>query len=95
MHFGSYDSCRIGYHAIDIMTLYCKDDDPIALIKEPTSHQKFKPIKQRYTQLPRIKIHKDTKSRLHIGCGRPKSLSQPKIEASFDLKGLRYKTDWL
>ena len=77
----------------DAMTLYCKDDGLIVLAKEPRSHQKFQHIEQRYTRLPRVEIYGGAESRLHIGYGRSKSLSQPKIEVCPEPKGLKYMAD--
>ena len=79
----------------DAIILFCKDDGPIALTKEPRSHQKFKHIEQGYTRLPQVEIHRGTESWLHIEYGRLKSLSQPKIKAYLDLKRLKYMVDWL
>ena len=42
----------------DVMALYCKDNDAIALAKEPRSHQKSKHIEWQYMQLSRVKIYK-------------------------------------
>ena len=50
----------------DTMTLYCKDNDTVALAKELRSHQISKHIEQLNMQLPRVKIHRGAKSKLHM-----------------------------
>ena len=60
---------------LDVMTLYCKDNGTIVLAKELRSHQISKHIEQQNTRLPQVEIHRGEESKLHIGCGRSKSLS--------------------
>ena len=50
----------------DAVTLYCKDNDTIALAKEPRSHQISKYIEQQNMRLPRVEIYRGAESKLHM-----------------------------
>ena len=51
---------------LDVMILYCKDNDIIVLAKELRSHQISKHIEQQNTRLPQVEIHKGAESKLHM-----------------------------